>query len=541
MEKPSAGGLLGFLIVVLALQAGLMLGKGALLLNLHEGDAMHVIEIILRMEQGQWPHLDFMTPLGLMAFAPIAWLASFGIGVGHAIMGGFVLFGAVLLPAVWWSAMTRLSGWVAYAYGGFLMVLSTALAYGGPDISASISMYYNRWGWAVAFVLVVMAVLPSRRDAPIIDGVIFGVGLAFLALTKITFFVAFLPGILLALMMRRQGVTLLAGLIAGLAVAGLVTVFGGVDYWWAYLSDLREISNAPFRAAPGESLLVLLSSSSYWAMNLCLLAGVILLRQAGMRGAGAVLLLFAPAFIYVTYQNWGNDPKWLVLLAVIMMAARPERPILNGLGWDVGRSMGVVALLSGAFILPSVMTLTLTNFRYIRMATDDFVPILKGAADQDVMMRASRMYAPAKRIDFRLNDPIIDAVVGDRKTIAPPDTLFGQPLPQCELKMGLIAVLQAMSHRVDAIAGTAGKSVFIGDVYSSLWLFGKTVPVKNGAPWYYGGIEGMQNADFILIPTCPVGYKARTEVLKNIKNHPEIRLREVSRNDLFILLQRLPD
>ncbi|MEZ5768654.1 MAG: hypothetical protein R3D80_14050 [Paracoccaceae bacterium] len=41
-----------------------------------------------------------------------------------------------------------------------------ALVYGGTDPAISMSMHYNRWAWAAAFVAVALAVLPrTRRSA----------------------------------------------------------------------------------------------------------------------------------------------------------------------------------------------------------------------------------------------------------------------------------------------------------------------------------------------------------------------------------------
>jgi len=398
LERPSAGGLLGFLIVILVVQASLLLGKGVLLIEKHEGDALHVLEIVFRMSQGQWPHLDFMTPLGILSFAPIVWLMSAGLGIGYAILLSFVLFATVLLPALWWACYSRLSGWVAYAFGAVVIIIVTALVYGGIDKEASISMHYNRWAWAVSFVVLTLAVLPARTERPVLEGLIFGLGLSFLALAKITFFVAFFPGILLALLLRRQGKAVLAAFVVGVLVVGLITLLGGVGFWLAYISDLREIANSPIRDAVWGSFANLLTGSKYIAANLCLLAAIILVRQAGRSVEGMILLLLAPAFIYVSYQNWGNDPKWLVLLAVFLMALRPERTVKNSFGWDVGSAMRMVALVCVALILPSLTSLALSDFRHAKLPRSEFTPLFPNTVNGDVLMRTKRMYEPSKQL-----------------------------------------------------------------------------------------------------------------------------------------------
>ena len=541
MDKPSPGGLLAFLIGFLGVMAALLLGKGVLLLDQHEGDALHVLDILFRMEQGQWPHVDFMTPLGVLSFAPIVGLMTLGLGTGHAIIGGFLMFAALLLPAIWWAGVSRLSGPLAYAFGAMTLLICTTLVYGGTTQVTSISMYYNRWAWAVGFVLVVLAVLPARREQQWADGVIFGFGLAFLALSKVTFFVAFFPGILLALALRRQWMTLLVGLVCGLLVIGLVTLLGGVEFWLAYIGDLRAISQGPIRSAPGDSISVLLTGPTFLGANLCLIAAVVLLRQGGQAVEGIALLAFAPAFFYVTYQNWGNDPKWLILLSVILLSARPARSVTNGLGWDVGRAMAAVALVSFALILPSIVTMTLAPLRHARLTEAAFTQILPGARNADLKMKSDRVFAPSKRVGFLLNDAVIAKYSAEKPPERVLDQLAGQPLAACKLEMGMVGVAQQMAFELDGYEGLAGKSVFVADTFSNLWLFGATASIHRGAPWYYGGKTGLASADYVLVPLCPVTYLARSAALKEINAAPGLPLQEIARTDLYVLLKRISD
>ncbi len=541
MERPSAGGLLGFLVVILVVQASLLLGKGVLLIEKHEGDALHVLEIVFRMSEGQWPHLDFMTPLGVLSFAPIVWLMSLGLGAGKAIMVSFVLFAAILLPALWWACYSRLSGWMAYAFGAVVIVMVTALVYGGSDQTASISMYYNRWAWSVTFVMLILVMLPARTTRPMFDGLIIGLGLSFLALAKIAFFMAFFPGILLALVLRKQGRTVLVGLVVGVLVIGLITIFGGIGFWSAYIGDLRAVANSPIRDAESVSFSSLLTGSNFIAANLCLLASIILLGQAGRAVEGTILLVLAPAFIYVTFQNWGNDPKWLILLAVFLMTLRPERLVKNGFGWDMANCMRIAAIVCVALILPSVTSMAASDLRHAKLAREAFSPVFPNTVNDDIFMNTKRMYLPSKQLAFSFDDPVIAIFTSENHPETKPDILFGQPLPACKLSMGLVGMLQATSHAVDNLAETAGKTVFVADTFSNLWMFGKTLAVKNGAPWLYGDTTHGLKADYVLVPICPVKPSARSVVLQQIATTENLKFREVMRSDLFVLLRRLPD
>ena len=73
------------LLLVVAVLGGFALAKGAFLVGKHEGDTLHLVDMVLRMGlAGQVPHLDFMTPIGIGATWPIAAFVAAGFGVGHA-------------------------------------------------------------------------------------------------------------------------------------------------------------------------------------------------------------------------------------------------------------------------------------------------------------------------------------------------------------------------------------------------------------------------------------------------------------------------
>ena len=72
MNRLQSGKLFTYLVGIVAVFGTILLMKGGLYLNRHEGDALHLIEIVRRMSLGQWPHLDFVTPLGIAGFWPIA-------------------------------------------------------------------------------------------------------------------------------------------------------------------------------------------------------------------------------------------------------------------------------------------------------------------------------------------------------------------------------------------------------------------------------------------------------------------------------------
>lgn len=543
MMRANSGMLAVFLLAVLAALGGTALLQGGLYVGKHEGDTLHLLEIVFRMADGQWPHLDFMTPIGALAFAPIALFVDQGMGVGHAILWSQILVAAVLFPAVWWAAYSRFPGGWAYAFGFLVLMLALALVHGEAQRSVSISMHYNRWSWAVAYVVIALAMLPplAGRGRPLPEGIIIGLGMAFLVLCKITYFVAFAIPVALALVLRRDWLALGAALVAGLAVAGAVSAVAGFDFWLAYLRDIATVAGSSVRAAPGEPFSAILGAPAYLGGSLAAILGVIFLRQTGTedaaaKHAGLVLLLLLPGFFYVTYQNFGNDPQWLPLLGLLLMVYRPEGILRNGLGWDLRTGLAVTAAAAFALAAPSVFNLTYSPFRHLGATAEKHAPLLPRAAlHSDLQTVALRV----NRVDGRvaLDRPgggLEDwADKGERET---PAKLKGEVLAFCELELGMSAVFDSVARDLVA-AGYGGKTLFAADIFGSYWLFDDLKPLPGGAPWYYGNLSGLGAADYVIVPRCPVAPDVQARILRSIEANG-IRLTEVRRTPLYILLEK---
>ncbi|PKQ35147.1 MAG: hypothetical protein CVT61_07660, partial [Actinobacteria bacterium HGW-Actinobacteria-11] len=196
MMRPNPWRLAALLILIVAVFGGAGLVKGAFYIGKHEGDTLHLAEIVLRMAAGQWPHLDFMTPIGALAMAPLALLVRLGAGLGHAIFLSQILVALILMPAVIRVARSRFGSPWGWAYGGFVMILCVALVHGEAQRAVSISMHYNRWSWAIAYVVLPLVMIaPEGRARPWLDGVILGLGMAALVLIKATYFAALMPAV----------------------------------------------------------------------------------------------------------------------------------------------------------------------------------------------------------------------------------------------------------------------------------------------------------------------------------------------------------
>lgn len=536
MSRPNPLVLLAVLLGLLAYLGGIGVAKGGFFLGKHEGDTLHFLQIVMRMEAGQVPHLDFMTPLGGLAFAPFAWVMGMGVTAGAAILWTQVLAAAVILPAVWWVGWTRLTTPLALLFSLVTMVLMLALVHGEAERTISISMHYNRWAWAAAFVAILVALLPPRGSkSGVVDGVIVGAVLSALVLIKVTYFVAFAGPIALALAMTGQRRALVWSVLTGIGIAAAVTLWLGPGYWLAYLADLMTVRGSEVRPQPGEDLNAVIVAPLYKGASLLAVFSVILLRQAKADTAGLILLLLVPGFFYVTYQNFGNDPQWLYLLPILIFAFRPGPELRGMFGWHLRHAMNIAGAMALAFAMPSFFNLAFSPSRHFTKDVSEFVPLVTGDPRlADLQLAEVR----AMRVDGRValdGDGSGLEAYRDRADRDDPATFMGETIAYCSTELGLTAFMEAIARDLDAAGLSKGRSAFAADLFTSYWLFGDLEPVPGGAPWYYGGLPGYEAADYLLVPFCPLAVDVQKQILDQITEMGTDGLTEVRRTPLYVL------
>ncbi|MGB3147602.1 MAG: hypothetical protein WBA91_07575 [Paracoccaceae bacterium] len=543
-----------FLALVLAL-GGMPFLMGGLYLDKHEGDTIHMADMILRMAQGEVPHLDFMTPIGIAATAPIALFSHLGLGLGHAFFAGQMLVGLMLLPAVLWVVHTRINdrapALVGAVYGGYVLTLCVALIHGEAFATISASMYYNRWAWALAYLIVPLVLMaPGPKSCTRVDGVIIGLAMSALALSKMTYFLAFFPAILLALLVRRDWRRMGIAAATGLAVVLLITALFGTTYWIAYLHDLAVVANSDLRPKPGGDFSSIMAGPAYFGGTLALLATVIFLRQSGRMVEGLVLLVLMPGLVYVVYQNFGNDAQWLMLLAMLAFVLRAEAGQTNGFGWHLRQAMTYAAVVAFALGFASASNLLISPFRHFVADKEKNSPLLPGSpGNQDIYTLTKRMYDPRQSVPLVREGGLLAEI---RATAMPEDnqsdeadadeedeagngvTLNGEALAECEIQSGIAVLFELVTRDLER-SGYAGSSLIAADILSPYWLFGDFKPAKGGAPWYYGDLSGIKNADYLVVPICPLSAKYRKSFIE-LAEKRGYRLQEVRRTEDYILL-----
>ena len=530
--------LAAFMASLLGLYAFVLLAKGGLFISKHEGDTLHLLQMLLRMGQGDWPHLDFVTPIGVLAFAPITVFLEAGFGIGHAIHAGQLLVAIVFFPLAWWVANTRFDGFWAALFAATILIFSVALVYGEVDDSVSISMHYNRWAWAAAFLAITPAILPGRDQTSLrMDGIVIGVAMAVMAMIKVTYFAAFFIPVLVALFARGAGRSVVWALLTGIIIAALVTLWIGTPLiWLAYLRDLLNVAASDVRPQPGRDFGYVVSAPAYLGGSLIAILSVIFLRQTGRMTEGMVLLLLLPGFFYVTFQNFGNDPQWLWLLGLLLIATRPAGPVFNGFGWDLQKAITFSAVAAFAFATPSFLNLAASPFRHLATDVEKYVPLMPGSGVHEDL----QTYAPrAARVDVRraLDGPgSLFAALSDDEAREDTDVTFqGRALDYCTLELGMVVWFRAVSEDIVDWTGP-GKALFSADLLSSYWLYADLAPLQGGAPWYYGELSGIENADYLLVPTCPLSADTRKKILDEVSGQDWIdQVTEVRKTPYYTL------
>jgi len=506
-----------FLLLVLLFMGGAAVLKGGLYIAKHEGDTLHLMEIVFRMAEGQTPHVDFMTPIGALAVWPIVVLVKLGAGIGMAVIWSQVIAAVVFLPMVIWTAWTRLSPWVGALFGLFVMVLLLALVHGEAERSISISMHYNRLAWAAAFVAIVTALMPSERGHKAgIDGLIIGIMMATMVMIKVTYFISFAPPIVVALLLTKQTRALLVAVVTGVLIAGVITALNGVGYWFAYVGDLLTVTGSEIRSAPDAPLKVVLGAPAYLGGSMAVIVGVIFLRQAAVQTGGLVLMLLVPGFFYVTFQNYGNDPQWLLLVGVLLLALKGQAAeVVNGWGWNMRDALGILAAICLALTAPSFFNLAYSPFRHMALEVADYTPLLpRGGVHTDLLSENIRV----NRVDAQV---ALDGEIGllsvyeDRD---PAPVLMDETFPICSIGIGMSRAIDVIARDIEEAGLASGKSLFA-----------------------YGGVPGLEDADYVMVPLCPVVQRVQSQVIDAVSElieAGELELTEIRRTELYVLYEK---
>lgn len=541
MSRPQSFLLAGLLALFLGLYGGLTWLADGLYLDTHEGDSYHLLDILIRMSDGAVPHLDFVTPLGALAFWPIHWFMEAGFSAGRAMILAQLAVALGLFPIVLYAAISRLTFGLAVFFGCVTLGHIVALSYGTPNSGVGISMHYNRWAWSVAFTMLLLVLVPGRgRAVPLVDGALVGLLCAVLLLLKATYFVALLPVAALGLAGLHGVRGVAAAVVAGATVALVVTALHGFGFWLAYLADLRLVAGNQIRPFVGTTFDQILAGPAYIGATLVGILTALVIRATRPGAVGAAVLLMVPGFLYITYQNFGNDPQWLLFIPVLLLALRPEAGEAQLLRFDARPVAHVTAIAAFALIFPSLFNIALSPVKHASFDQARFLPMLpEEVGHQDVFIRKDRAYMMTAQV-FRDQEPgpwsVYEAEVGR----APVTTFGGINFPHCEFMAGSRAMLETLGADLAAAGIPEGSRLFTADLLSAYRFFAPVDAPEGSAPWYYGGLTGLENTDYVMVPKCAFTTAVRNIVLAELEA-AGVQMTLVRDNDLLALYHLTPE
>ncbi len=489
-----------------------------------------MLDATLRMASGELPHIDFMTPIGILGFAPVAGFLALGFAVGKATLLADAAMLALMLPVIWWIAVTRLSRGQAYYFGIVMVITMMAVVYGGGSSTISLSMYYNRWGWSITFLLLMAILFAPHKNMgeKWIAPLVIGLSMAALAMLKMTFFVPLLPVVIIILLAQKQGMLLLKAMGVGLLVGVALLGWLGLDFFLAYFDDLLVLTRPESaRVNTGVGISDVAGSPDTIVSSIILFAALVIFRKSARMHQGLVVLVLAPAFTYITYQNWGNDPKWLHLMVLYIWANLPDAGAKPVFGLPARQGGLVLIVASITFIFPSVFSMATTPFRVLVTAEDE------AFAKVELRGGVSDIWLPELRVSDIYGE---QAIAGwpDLEPDLEPLVINGYTFPMCRLSQTLVAQFAGMAKQIEALDAVRGQPVLVADVLNFMWLMGDVGRVPGAAPWYYGDDAGLEGAAFLAVPLCSGKLDLRSAMIDQVEAHG-YGLEETYRSELMVL------
>lgn len=501
-----AGVMVAIFIAVFLTQAVLLLGAGHLAITGHEVDVFHASEAAIRLSEGQAQHIDFMSPLGVLTFAPVAAFLAAGFGISTSFLSANLLVALLMLPLIAWVSLSRFKGILGACFGVVVLLMVTAVVFGGDQATVSMSMYYNRWAWGIVFLILSLLLIEPTVERPTLEGAIIGVLLGILALLKMTFFISIAPIVFVALLTARDWHRLLVCGIGGVVVALIATLFLGFGHWAAYLADMRFVSASDVRPQPGIDITSILSAPAFLPASVCLLACIIGLRKTGHERFGLILLLLVPAFTYITFQNWGNDQKWLILLGFLAIVWRRSSKG-TVFGTDAATFYAMISVASFAIIGPSMINMSMSTIRNFFADDAKYIQIADDPRHTGLKIERERSFDASGTVPvFGVTDP--------QNTEESETLKIGEfEIPRCELNLGYFGVISAITTSLQD-AGYRDAVLAFADVTNPLAIVGGFQRTEYGSPWYYGGARSAEVADFVVVPKCPISHHTFSVYIK---------------------------
>lgn len=325
------------LLAAIFILALILPGKTFSFIYVH--DMMIFFDGAHRVLDGQLPHRDFHTPLGLLAYLLPAlglWLSG---SLGGMMPWATALFALIFLPMLIHVCVSRLP----LAYAAVFAVFAIALVIGPASIGEtfpSFGMFYNRWGYAL-LALLFLLVLPQRRGRPRLwaDWMVAGAVLLLSFHLKISYFAIGL-GFAALLLLFGETRRLAAGALA-VAASEIVLVhllWGGTA---SYLSDIGMAARVTgaVRISP-IGLIRMTIENAAMLLPFLIVLGLGIARRASMRTLFLCVVMAGAGLLLYNQNFQGPGIMTLVPAAIVAALALPRH-----VGTDTGKNPHALAAL----------------------------------------------------------------------------------------------------------------------------------------------------------------------------------------------------
>jgi hypothetical protein len=216
----------------------------AVYVNHHVWDLFVPIDGAWRMSNGQWPHTDFATPIGIVYYLLLGAATSLAGSGAKVIIWSQLLFLPITFLLAFTTSRNRLPGFLRLLFLlfiGLLTISPRSLDYPG---TLNFTANYNRFSWALTCIILVSAYIEpikrSRQQA-LTETLALGLTLLLLFFLKISFFLVACCLLFVAMVGSKVNQRVAFGsLSVGCAAIGACFVAG--DTPWLYYADLQDVA-----------------------------------------------------------------------------------------------------------------------------------------------------------------------------------------------------------------------------------------------------------------------------------------------------------
>ncbi len=356
-------------------------------------DAFMLLDGAWRMLNGQRPHIDFYSHVGVLTYAPTLvgfWITNgmpAAFGYGQAVSGLLLGAWAYLLCRKRLNDVSTVLMCLAVA-----MMTAAPSALGFQPLVVVSAMTYNRCGYAIFALILVEALSEPKQDREASDfwgGVSTGLALSFLLFLKITYFVFALFFLAIVALLRARTQRSWAGLLAGFAAFSIVVcAYFGFNLKPMF-SDLATVARSKHLNLNWYAYDVIVELAG--AVSVLSLMGAAVLVLTNKRGSAKVIAVggltvsvIGVVMILGNYEQSGF-PLTAFMAIIVANAVTASAQPLRG----AGQALQIFALL-----LSSVFVLVFLGTDAITMPYALAVKLIKAPQASGLMSPTLRTFVP---------------------------------------------------------------------------------------------------------------------------------------------------